>query len=155
MLGILLAAALVGPPAPKPQDQTKPAYEQRREDAQAARDKAVLEGIAQEAGVAEGLEQVRKVADGTFLDATFIAAGSAFDVWATDHCISKGKCYELNPLGQIPTQRLALKAGLYPVKVGACYLLRRWGHHNWARGAALGVTAIDVFLGAKALKTVH
>lgn len=130
MLGILLAAALVGPPAPKPQDQTQPAYEQR-------------------------LEEVRKVADGTFLDATFIAAGSAFDVWATDHCISKGKCYELNPLGQIPTQRLALKAGLYPVKVGACYLLRRWGHHNWARGAALGVTAIDVFLGAKALKTVH
>lgn len=122
MIALLLAAALFGPPAP-----ADPAV-------------ALLEAR---------LAEVRRVADGTFTDAALIGAASAFDIWSTERCITRNpRCYEANPLGaDSGSSRIALKAGVYPLKVGVSYGLRRLGHHGWARVAALVFSAIDVAVG--------
>lgn len=124
MIALLLAAALVGPPAPDPY-----------------------------AAIEARMAEVKRVADGTFTDAAMIAVGSAVDIWGTERCISNGTCTELNPLGQDSgTSRLAVKAAMYPLKVGACYTLRRHGYHKAARILAVVVTAVDVGLGIHAIR---
>lgn len=132
---LLLASALIGPPSPVRQDQTISAYDQRIRDLE------------------NKLEEVDKTADGTLFDASIIGLCSSFDIWATERCISRNPgCYEGNEGGKDSgTQRLALKAGVYPIKVGGVYLLRRLGHHNWARGAAIGISLIDTAFGIHAL----
>lgn len=127
MIPLLLAAALAGPPAP--------------------RDPAVVLLEAR-------LEQVRKVADGTLADAAILGVAGAFDIWATERCVARNpSCYEANPLGKDSgTSRLALKAALYPVKVGGSYILRRKSHHGLARVYTIAVAAVDVALGVRALR---
>lgn len=128
MIELIIAAALIGPPMPRAQTQMVSAYDEK-------------------------LEQIKKTADGTMTDAAIIGVCSAFDVWATERCISRNpNCYEANSLGKDSgTQRLAVKAAMYPVKVGLVYLLRRLNHHNWARGAAVVVGSIDIGFGVHAL----
>lgn len=125
MLALLLAAALVGPPAPDPY-------------------------AALEARMAE----VKRVADGTFTDAAIIGVASGFDIWTTEHCFATNPdCSEMNWLGQDSgSSRIALKAAAYPVKVGTSYILRRKGHHNWARGVTIAIAAIDILAGVRNLR---
>jgi hypothetical protein len=128
MLALLLAAAFVGPPAPP--DPT-----------------AVIEAR---------LAEVKRVADGTFTDAGIIGVGAAFDLWTTAHCLERNSsCYEANPLGSVAEKRIALKAAVYPLEVGACYWLRRMGKHKAARWVAVGLTAFHVGLGINNLRTAQ
>lgn len=127
MISLLLAAALAGPP-----DPIDPAV-------------ALLNAR---------LDEVRKVADGTFMDSVIIAPGLGFDLWTTGKCEG---CRELNPLiadsQGYPNalKAVGLKAAVFPVEVGACYMLRRNGHHNWARGLAIGLTVMHAVIGASNL----
>lgn len=99
------------------------------------------------------MAEIKRVADGTMTDAALMAIGSAVDIWGTEQCVNASTCYEANSAGQTSgTARVALKAGLYPVKVGGCYVLRRTGHHKAARIVAILVTAVDVGLGVKAYR---
>jgi len=123
MISLLLAASLMGPPAPSPQlrDQT----------------------------IEARFDEIKRVADGTFTDAAIIGAGSAFDIWATERCISRNPlCYEANPLGKDSgSQRIALKAGVYPLKVGISYFFRRTRHHRTARIFAVSFALLDGAIG--------
>lgn len=102
------------------------------------------------------LEEVRRVADGTFLDAAIIAPGLGFDLWTTGRCEG---CRELNPLianskgYPDALKATGLKAAVGPLEVGACYVLRRQGHHNWARGLAIGLTVFHAAVGIHNLRT--
>lgn len=128
---LVLAAGLVGPPDPI---DVRVASLERR------------------------LEEVRRVADGTFLDAAIIAPGVGLDLWTTGRC---EKCRELNPLiansqgYPDALKAVGLKAAAYPVEVGACYILRRSGHHNWARGLAIGMTVVHVGVGVHNLRNTR
>lgn len=118
VIALVLAAALMGPPDPP------------------------------DPRIVARLEEIRKVADGTLLDATIIAPGVSFDLWTTSHCLEQNRaCYEQNPLGSTAEKRIALKAAAFPMEIGACYVLRRTGHHNWARGLAIGLTVFHAVIG--------
>ena len=130
ILSLILASAnLVGPLPPPEQNLTQDAIQQK-------------------------LDEVKRVADGTFSDAVLIGVGSGFDMYMTEKCIVENPgCYESIGVNQVNgTARLALKGGLYPAKVGACYYLRRLGKHKLARALALGFFSIDTYAGYKNFK---
>ena len=79
---------------------------------------------AQHAKIARG-------ADGTAADLTWLSLGAAADLyttaWALHACPS---CYESNALGFDSEARVALKVASTITAAGACYAVRRRGHHR-------------------------
>ena len=86
---------------------------------------------------------------GTVVDAVLMGVPGVWDVWATERCISNGTCGELHPLAQSRGARLALKIGMFPVKVGGSYWLRRQGRHGLARWMAIGAGVVDLGAGTR------
>jgi len=119
MIALLLAAALVGPPAPKTRATVK----------------------------------VEEMADSFALHAAVIGFAFAADMgttsWALRRCPT---CFEAG-LGADVEARTALHLGYGTVALGACYLLERTGHRNWARAVAAGTAGI--FGGAAISNSVH
>lgn len=96
------------------------------------------------------LAEIKRVSDGTFLDAIIIGGGNGFDLWTTGKCGKDNPfCFEANPAisNSSGLQIIALKAAAYPIEVGICYLLRRWGHHTWARIMAFVSGGIHLAVG--------
>lgn len=92
------------------------------------------------------LEEHQKVSEGTLWDAVIIAPGASADLYTTGE---KQNCRELNPaIADRQTGRpnslkaVALKAAVYPLEVAAAFILRKFGHHNWARGLAWALTGM-------------
>jgi hypothetical protein len=124
-LALILAAALVGPPAPKVYP-TCP--------------------IGEECEGAKHHDRVlRYVAIQT--------AAGAFDIWATGYCVSKNpSCYETNPLGKTAEQRIAVKAATIAGFAIMANELDRHHHEHLAIGVTVVGVALQTFLGVKAIK---
>jgi hypothetical protein len=93
------------------------------------------------------IERLEKTMDGIASDTLWIGSSAAADLfttaWALRECPS---CAEGNPLGFSVESRIALKAGGTVVALGACYKLRRDGHHRSAAILRWTVTAVQFAL---------
>lgn len=96
---------------------------------------------------------IEKIADPLATDLALIGLGTGADLLSTDYFLnhSKGACVEVNPLGQRPEGRVALKIGAAALRGSAAYFLRRRGHRKIANvvrwlGLAVdgGVTASNL-----------
>lgn len=102
------------------------------------------------------LRDVKRTADGTFLDAAIIAPAGFWDVYTTEKCFQENpRCAELNRLGFNGTTRVGVKTAVYPLKVAVRYALRRLHHHHWARVTALVFAGVDVAQGFRNLDIAH
>ena len=117
MISLLLAATLIGPPAPPPQNEQVTAPQLATQ----------LDHTA---------ECVVKVG--------FVAAGDVGSTgWALARCPT---CREANPLGVNAEARIALKLSTAMAVGATCYALERSGHHNAARAVRLGYTLPTLYL---------
>lgn len=119
VVSLLLAAALTGPPAPKPRTVVK------------------VEDIAD------------RMATHTAVIGFAFAADMGTTSWALRRCPT---CFEAG-LGADVEARTALHLGYGTAALGACWLLERSGHKNWARAIAAGSAA--VFGGAAVSNSIH
>jgi hypothetical protein len=101
-----------------------------------------------EAGsVAQAVVPLEGIADDVMADAVWLAGANAADLYSTSYMLKRcATCFEANPLGHDAEARIALKAAAYPIEVGACYVLRRTGHRNWATGFRWAIVAVHAAL---------
>ena len=97
--------------------------------------------------------KVEDLADRFAVHAAVIGFAFAADMgttsWALRRCPT---CFERG-LGADVEARTALHIGYGTAALGACYLLERTGHRNWARAVAAGTAGI--FGGAAVSNAVH
>lgn len=99
-------------------------------------------------------QPIEGFADRLAADGMWMGTTAGLDLFTTSLALRNcPTCYEGNPLGWDAEARIALKASVFPIAMGACYWLRRTHHDDWANGLRWGVVVVNAFVIAN--NTVH
>lgn len=98
------------------------------------------------------LAETERVLHGTLSDGLLIAGSGGVDLYATGHCASSNPtCFSDEPMqnDRRGLQVIAVKTATVPLGLGACYWLRRKGHHGWARALAVTLSVAHAALAVR------